>query len=38
MSRTEKDMELTGNESKHPLLTMYGIFNGLVPGPKQLST
>lgn len=38
MLRTEKDMELTRNESKHPLLTMYRILNGLVPGPKQLST
>lgn len=34
--RTEKDTELTRNESQHPLIAMYGIFNGLVPGPKQL--
>lgn len=35
--RTEKDLELTRDEIQHPLITMYGIFNGLVPGPKQLS-
>lgn len=36
--RTEKDTELTRNESEHPLIPMYRIFNGLVPRPKQLST
>lgn len=35
--RTEKDMEVTGKERQHPLITMYRIFNGLVPAPKQIS-
>lgn len=36
--RTEKDLELAGNESKHSLLTVYRIFNVFETGPKQLST
>lgn len=35
--RTRKDTELTRKESQHPLITMYGMFKGLVLVPKQLS-